>query len=55
MPLYERTKLFRIYEHNVIPGLFQTAAYSAEMLSYYIDFLDTPNDLDAAVKARMGR
>jgi transcriptional regulator with XRE-family HTH domain len=26
-PRYERTRLFRIYEHNVIPGLFQTAAY----------------------------
>ena len=26
---YERTRLFRIYEHNVIPGLFQTAAYTA--------------------------
>ena len=26
LPLYERTTLFRIYEHNVTPGLFQTAA-----------------------------
>jgi len=55
VPLYERTKLFRIYEHNIIPGLFQTAEYSAAMLSYFIDFLDTPNDLDAAVEARMER
>ncbi len=53
VPLYERTKLFRIYEHNIIPGLFQTAAYSAAILLYFIDFLDAPNDLDAAVKARM--
>lgn len=53
--LYERTQLFRIYEHNIIPGLFQTAEYSAAMLSYFIDFLDTPNDLDAAVEARMER
>ncbi len=22
VPRYERTKLFRIYEHNIIPGLF---------------------------------
>jgi transcriptional regulator with XRE-family HTH domain len=55
VPLYERTKLFRIYEHNIIPGLFQTAKYSAAMLSYFIDFLDAPNDLDAAVEARMER
>ena len=53
--LYERTSLFRIYEHNVIPGLFQTAAYCSAMLSFWIDFLETPDDLDAAVAARMER
>jgi len=52
---YERTKLFRIYEHNVIPGLFQTADYSAAMLAFWISFLETPNDLDAAVTARIER
>src|SRR6266536_1343455 len=29
--LYEQTTLFRIYEHNVVPGLFQTADYSASI------------------------
>lgn len=53
--LYERTSLFRIYEHNVIPGLFQTADYAAAMLAFWIDFLETPNDLDAAVATRMER
>jgi hypothetical protein len=52
---YERTSMFRIYEHNVIPGLFQTAAYSTAMLSFWIGFLDVPNDIDAAVAARMER
>jgi transcriptional regulator with XRE-family HTH domain len=52
---YERTDLFRIYEHNVIPGLFQTAAYSAAMLSFWIGFLEVANDIDAAVTARMDR
>jgi len=55
LALYERTSQFRIYEHNVIPGLFQTAAYCAAMLSFWIGFLDTPSDLDAAVAARMER
>lgn len=55
VPLYERTRLFRIYEHNIVPGLFQTAEYSAAMLSYFIDFLQAPNDLEAAVAARMER
>jgi hypothetical protein len=47
--------LFRIYEHNVVPGLFQTADYAASMLSFWIRFLDTPNDLEEAVAARMER
>lgn len=55
VPLYERTRLFRIYEHSSIPGLFQTAAYSAAILKYFIDFLGVPNDLDAAIEARIKR
>lgn len=55
LPLYETTSRFRIYEHNVIPGLFQTAAYCAAMLSFWIGFLDAPDDLEAAVAARMER
>lgn len=53
--LYEQTTLFRIYEHNVIPSLLQTADYCAAMLSFWIDFLETPNDLDESVAARMER
>lgn len=52
---YERTSVFRIYEHNVIPGLFQTADYAAAMLSFWIGFLDVPNDIEAAVAARTER
>ena len=55
VPLYERTTLFRIYEHSTIPGLFQTAGYSAAILRYFIDFLGAPNDLDAAIEARIKR
>jgi hypothetical protein len=55
LALYEGTKLFRIYEHNVIPGLFQTAEYSAAMLSFWIKFLDTANDLEEAVATRIER
>jgi transcriptional regulator with XRE-family HTH domain len=55
LALYERANLFRIYEHNVIPGLFQTADYSAAMLSFWIKFLGAPNDLEEAVATRMER
>src|SRR5215472_7105552 len=55
LPLYEQTSLFRIYEHNVVPGLFQTAAYCTAMLSFWFGFLDAPDDLASAVQARMQR
>jgi transcriptional regulator with XRE-family HTH domain len=55
VPLYERTKLFRIYEHYTIPGLFQTAEYSAAILAYFVAFLEIPDDIDAAIEARMER
>jgi hypothetical protein len=55
VPLYERTSVFQVYEHNVVPGLFQTASYCAAMLSFWYGFLDVPADLDAAVRARMQR
>lgn len=55
LALYARTKLFRIYEHNVIPGLFQTAEYCSAMLAFWARFLGTPNDLEEAVATRMER
>lgn len=53
--LYENTELFRVYEHNVIPGLFQTAEYAAAMLSFWVQFLNTPNDIQTAIADRMER
>ncbi|MFE9325289.1 DUF5753 domain-containing protein [Nocardia sp. NPDC052278] len=52
---YEQTSVFRIYEHNVIPGLFQTPEYTAAMLEFWIRFLGTPNDVEEAVAVRMQR
>jgi hypothetical protein len=53
MERYTRTTTFRIYEHNAIPGLFQTPTYCESMVSFWIRFLGTPNDLRAAVDERM--
>lgn len=55
IPLYERTAQFRIYEHNVIPGIFQTAEYARAMLAFWFLFLRTQNDIDESVAARMER
>lgn len=52
---YDRTTVFRIYEHNVVPGLFQTAEYTTAMLSFWVEFLEAPNDLESALSARMER
>lgn len=52
---YERAERFRIYEHNVIPGLFQTADYARAMLTFWMQFLKTDDDIDAGVAARMER
>ncbi len=54
-PQYERTRLFRIYEHTALPGLFHTAEYSMEIMSYWVRFLGLPDDARAATAARLAR
>jgi transcriptional regulator with XRE-family HTH domain len=54
-PLYERTRLFRIYEHTALPGLFHTAGYSTEIMSYWVRLLGLPDDAEAATGARLAR
>ncbi|MEU4295384.1 helix-turn-helix transcriptional regulator [Kribbella sp. NPDC026596] len=56
VPLYERTSQFRIYEHNVIPGIFQTAGYIRAMLPFWFSFLGVQrDDLEQSVAARLER
>lgn len=55
LPLYERTTVFRIYEHTHIPGLLQTAGYAGAMLSFWQAFLDLPDDVEQGVAARLAR
>ncbi|WP_328300049.1 helix-turn-helix transcriptional regulator [Streptomyces sp. NBC_00435] len=55
VPLYERTKLHRGYASHLVPGLFQTPAYAAALLSSISRFHGTPNDTAEAVDARMSR
>lgn len=54
-PLYERTKVMRVYCSNVIPGLLQTRAYAAALLSEIARFNSTPDDSAAAAEARLER
>ena len=54
-PLYERTRLFKVYCSTVVPGFLQTPAYASALLQANSDFHATPDDVDDAVRARMSR
>ncbi|MEU6957842.1 helix-turn-helix transcriptional regulator [Streptomyces sp. NPDC045714] len=54
-PLYERTKVMRVYSSSVIPGMLQTRAYAAALLSEIARFNRTPDDSLAAADARVER
>ncbi|WP_052852223.1 helix-turn-helix domain-containing protein [Streptomyces avicenniae] len=55
IPLFERTRTFRIYCSNVVPGLLQTGGYAAALLGAIAAFRGTPDDVTAAVAARLDR
>jgi transcriptional regulator with XRE-family HTH domain len=53
--VYERARLFRIYEPQVIPGLLQTRDYAVSVLSTSISFFRVPDDADESADARIER
>lgn len=53
--LYERTRLFRVYASRVVPGYLQTPGYARALMGTIAAFRQTPDDVDAAVEARMRR
>ncbi|MDI5971531.1 helix-turn-helix transcriptional regulator [Streptomyces sp. SL13] len=55
LPVYARTKVFRIWNPNMIWGTFQTAEYAAEVFEQAIRFYEFPDDRDAAVAKRLER
>ncbi|WP_327180443.1 helix-turn-helix transcriptional regulator (plasmid) [Streptomyces sp. NBC_01335] len=55
VPLYERTKIMRVYTSSVVPGMLQTHAYATALLSEIARFHRTPDDSSAAADARLER
>jgi transcriptional regulator with XRE-family HTH domain len=55
LPLFQSTRLFRIYSATLVPGFLQTEGYAAGLLSSITDFRDMPQDVTEAVTARMER
>jgi transcriptional regulator with XRE-family HTH domain len=53
--VYDKARLFRIYEPAVIPGLLQTREYAEAVLSTFIDFVHVPDDAGEGAAARMER
>ncbi|MFF7158111.1 Scr1 family TA system antitoxin-like transcriptional regulator [Streptomyces sp. NPDC008139] len=55
LPLFERTKNFKVYCSNVVPGFLQTPGYAAALLRAIATFRGLPDDVADAVAARMDR
>lgn len=51
----QRTRLFRVFEATVIPGLLQTPEYARARFAEGIRRLGLPNDIDEAVAMRVRR
>jgi transcriptional regulator with XRE-family HTH domain len=55
IPLYQRTRRFRVYCSNVVPGMLQTQAYASALLSTIAAFQGTPDDSRSAAASRVER
>ncbi|MER5651152.1 DUF5753 domain-containing protein [Streptosporangium sp. NPDC002524] len=53
LPLFERTREFRIYCSQVVPGLLQTPEYASALLRSIAIQNETPDDVAEAVQARV--
>lgn len=55
LPVYARTKVFRIWHPNAIWGTFQTADYATAIFQQAIRYYEIANDAEAAVAKRLER
>ncbi|MEU3710741.1 helix-turn-helix domain-containing protein [Streptomyces catenulae] len=55
MPLYGKTKVFRIWDPNLIWGTLQTAEYAEAIFEVATNLYGNPPDTDAAVAKRLER
>ncbi|RDG37313.1 helix-turn-helix domain-containing protein [Streptomyces corynorhini] len=55
LPVYAKTKVFRIWHPTVVWGTLQTAEYAAETFKQVIDYYEIPDDAESAVAKRLER
>jgi transcriptional regulator with XRE-family HTH domain len=55
IPVYAKTKVFRIWHPTLIWGTLQTADYAAEVFQQGVSYYEIPNDTEAAVAKRLER
>ncbi|MFF3763002.1 helix-turn-helix domain-containing protein [Streptomyces sp. NPDC001922] len=55
VPLFQSTRLFRVYSGSLVPGLLQTEGYASALLSSITGLLDIPDEVEDAVAARLER
>lgn len=53
--LFQKTRVFRVYASNLVPGLVQTEGYATSLPTTITEFRDIPNDVPKAVRARLER
>ncbi|MFI6685337.1 helix-turn-helix domain-containing protein [Streptomyces sp. NPDC050485] len=55
IPVYARTKLFRIWHPTLIWGALQTADYAEDTFKQVVSFFEVPDDIEAARDKRLER
>ncbi|MFJ4617634.1 helix-turn-helix domain-containing protein [Streptomyces sp. NPDC088812] len=55
LPVYSKTKVFRIWHPTLVWGTLQTAEYAAETFKQVRDFYEIPDDTEAATAKRLER
>lgn len=55
VPLYEKTRLFKVYANTLVPGFLQTPGYATALMRTITDFQQTPDDVGDAARARIKR
>ncbi|GLF96631.1 helix-turn-helix domain-containing protein [Streptomyces yaizuensis] len=55
IPLFKATQIFRVYSGTLVPGMLQTEGYARALMTRITSFREIPNDVEAAVAARLER